>query len=108
MSIFKKVTHPTKSDEKKTRAAEGDVVAKLNLFEENYEQLYEQQIKKFEEAQQEELREKFSEYDGFADSLLSGDLDEIKERINDFEVADKTKICQIFDDLFEDGAPWSW
>ena len=41
MSIFKKVSNPTKSDEKKSRAAEGDVVAKLNLFEENYEQLYE-------------------------------------------------------------------
>ena len=41
MSIFKKVSNPTKSDETKSRAAEGDVVAKLNLFEENYEQLYE-------------------------------------------------------------------
>ena len=42
MSIFQKVSNPTKSDEKKSHSAEGDVIAKLNLFEANYEQIYEE------------------------------------------------------------------
>ena len=90
----------------KKRAAEGDVIAKLEMIAQEFESITEQ-VNDFGEEEREELKKQFSKVsDDFGDCIVSGEKDMFTERVEELTTEEKQELCGIFEEV--DFAPWNW
>ena len=89
-----------------TRAAEGDVIAKLEMIAEEFESITEQ-VNEFEEEEKVELKKQFSNVsDDFGEAICSGEKEMFTEKVEELTVEEKQELVTIFEEV--EFAPWNW
>ena len=94
---------PKKGD---TRAAPGDVKAKLQTVVEEFEE-FSMQVQDLSEEEKAELSAKFSEaVDDFGDVVLQTEQEVFQEKIAGLTTTEENELCVIFEEI--EFAPWRW
>ena len=89
-----------------TRAAEGDVIAKLEMIAEEFESITEQ-VNEFAEEEKTELKKQFSSVsEDFGDAICSGEKELFTEKVEELTNEEKQELVVIFEEV--DFAPWNW
>ena len=99
---------PTKYREKRgdTRAAPGDVKAKLQIVVDEFEE-FSMQVQDLSEEEKAELSDKFSEaVDDFGDVVLQTESEVFQEKVAGLTTEEENELCVIFEEI--EFAPWRW
>ena len=105
MVVFKKPT-TFRHNRGETRAAPGDVKAKLQIVVEEFEE-FSMQVQDLNEQEKVELSEKFSEaVDDFGDVVLQTESEVFQEKVAGLTTEEENELCVIFEEI--EFAPWRW
>ena len=89
-----------------TRAAEGDVIAKLEMIAEEFDSITEQ-VNEFAEEEKVELKKQFSSVsEDFGDAICSGEKEMFTEKVEELTIEEKGELVTIFEEV--EFAPWNW
>ena len=90
----------------KTRAAEGDAIAKLEMIAEEFDSITEQ-VNEFAEEEKVELKKQFSNVsEDFGEAICSGEKEMFTEKVEELTNEEKQELVTIFEEV--DFAPWNW